>query len=265
LKLHRDILQPDNEAAGRKGRRRFPGDCGSRLAKSIAVLAIAGLNLACPRSYYSIPPERATELGNMFDTLSPEQLGFVRDWTNLDDAIQILRERGMTHVAENTNAPEGGRGISALTADFQHLIHIFRGRRYEQSIRLDLPAGELPMRYLLRVADYDGGLAIVALARDAAGFEPARLAIIPYSTMGAGEVSFADLSDLERRHNGMQDPIFVGYSLQDGITFIARDNEGVPWNYGYIISWDGSALRKRPVAFSELMMCDCIRGWAEGQ
>jgi hypothetical protein len=229
-----------------------------------AALAIAGAG--CARTYYSRPPERATALGNTFDTLSPAQLGFVQGQTRLEDAMGMMRSRGMTHVTENTNAAMRGTVVSVLSADFQYFLHIFRNRTYEQSVRLDFRNAELPQRYLLRVADYGEQKAIVALARDAAGFEPPVLFIVPYANGTAGRVSTVSLSDLEREHNGMQYPIFVGYDLRgDGLTFIARDRAGTPWENGYIISWDGSALRKRPVPFSQLIMCDCIRGWAEGE
>ncbi|MFH0884552.1 MAG: hypothetical protein V1861_02485 [Candidatus Micrarchaeota archaeon] len=261
MRLTRDI---DARALDRAG------DCRPRSAfrrfflAGVAALALAGSG--CTQAFYSRPPERVTQLGNAFDTLSAEQLGFVRGQTSLEDAMGIMRSQGMTHVVENTNVAMGGATISVLSADFQYLLHIFRNRTYEQSIRLGFRNAELPQRYLLRVADYGGQKAIVALARDAAGFEPPMLIIVPYANGTVGSVSSVSLSELEQRHNGMQSPIFVGYDLRgDGITFIARDRTGTPWENGYIISWDGSTLRKRPVPFSELIMCDCIRDWAQGE
>jgi hypothetical protein len=129
----------------------------------------------------------------------------------------------------------------------------------------------LPQRYALRVAERRGEKIIMALVRDAAGIEPAMMVFVPYSSNDTGgngtpgRPAYINISDLERRHNGMQDPLFVGYDLQAGITFIARDSEGVPWENGYLISWDGRSLGKTPVPFSELVMCDCVRSWAEGQ
>jgi len=264
--------KPEPGAHERKGGCE-PGNPWKRLflsgAAAFALAGAASLGLAgsgCARNFYSRPPERATELGNAFDTLSAEQLGFVRGRTRLEDAMAQMRRRGMTHVVENTNASAAGGAVSALSADFQYLLHIFRNRTYEQSVRLDFGNAELPQRYLLRVADYGAQKMIMALARDAAGFEPPMLMIAPYANGTVGRISAVNLSDLELAHNGMQDPIFVGYDLRgDGITFIARDRTGTPWENGYIISWDGRTLRKTPVPFSQLIMCDCIRGWAEGE
>jgi hypothetical protein len=236
-----------------------------------AALALSAAPAGCARSFYAVAPERATDLGNEFDTLTPEQLGFVRGGTTLDDAIRTMGGRGMTHVTENTNASSNSAVVSVVGADFQYILHIFRNRRYEQSIRLDLGTAELPQRYALRVAERMGEKIIMALVRDAAGIEPAMMVFIPYSSNSTGSNGtlgrpvYVNMSDLERRHNGMQDPLFVGYDLQAGITFIARDREGVPWETGYLLSWDGRNLGKAPVPFSDLMMCDCVRSWAERQ
>jgi hypothetical protein len=246
-------------------RRAFLRQCGRTVAGAAATLVLAGFGQACTRTYYARTPERAVELGNSYDSLSAAQLGFTSGETSLEDAVSRMQRQGLTHIAQNINVSADGGTLSVLTADFQHSIHIFRNRRYEQSVRLAITLGELPQRYELRVADYSGGKVIMALVRDAVEVEPPRLALIPYSNGVAGTVSYVNLREMERNNGGMQNPIFVGYDLNMGITFMARDRNGVPWENGYIISWDGSRLSEQPVPFMQLMKCDCIRDWAEAR
>lgn len=245
------------ESPERMGRREFL----RTVAGAAGALALSGT--ACTRSYFMRPPESVLELGNAFDDISAEALGFIRGGTTAEEAVRAMDRRGLTNIARNSNVPQHGMSIEAITADFQHCIHLFRDRKYEQSVRLEIGAAELPQRYLLRVADYGDGKMIVALIRDSAGGSGPRLALTPYSDGQVGTPSYHGLSELERRHGGMQYPVFVGYDLQFGITFIARDEQGVPWENGYVISWDGRRLAMRPVPFYDLMQCDCIRTWAE--
>jgi len=237
----------------------------AHLLEGAMILALVAPAAGCARAFYARAPEQATELGNAFDSLSPQALGFIKGRTRLEDAVRTMERRGIKHIVQNTTAGTGKGTTSALAGDFQHYIHIFRDERYEQSVRLAINPGELPARYAVRVADYSGSKMILALVRDAAGIERTMMAMIPYSKGAVGQIAYPDLSGLERRHGGMQYPIFLGYDLDMGITFIARDKEGVPWDSGYTLTWDGKKLRTSPVPFRDLMGCDCIRGWASEQ
>jgi len=137
--------------------------------------------------------------------------------------------------------------------------------KYERSLELEIAQGEFPHRYALRVANIPGdGFLVMVLIRDAIEVEPTRLFMVPYSNGEFGEPLRADLTELENRHNGLERPLFVGYDLGFGITFIARDRDGIPWENGYIIGWEGGRITKRPVSFYELMQCSCVSDWAAG-
>ncbi|MEW6035888.1 MAG: hypothetical protein AB1529_04705 [Candidatus Micrarchaeota archaeon] len=256
----------------RRGKDRFchEGSVASRRpAARILAAAVIAASLsfsACGRGYYAREPESVIYNENNRTELSAEQLGFARGATMPEEAAQMMRSRGLTHVVENTNVSGASGSVGALIADYQAVLHIFRNRRYEQSIRLDMTPGELPYGYALRVADTgDGRKVIMALIRDAAGTGNARMALVPYAEGRAGEPVYVDMGAMVRRHEGMQFPLFVGYDLVQGVTFIARDRNGIPWENGYLLTWDGTGLRSSPVPFDTLMGCDCVRGWAEGR
>jgi hypothetical protein len=230
-----------------------------RIGATLLLAAAAGC-----RGFYSCPTESVVFNQNNRRNLSAQELGFVRGETSYPDAEYEMERRGLTHIAKDTNVTGDAR-ISALTADYQHYVHIFVDGKYETSLELEIAQGEYPHRYALRVANIPGdGFLVMALIRDAIGIEPTRLFMVPYSNGEFGEPLRADLTGLENEHNGLQRPLFVGYDLGEGITFIARDREGVPWENGYILRWENGQITKRPVPFLELMQCSCVSDWAEG-
>jgi len=245
----------------------------SRMAKAVGTLFAGYAVLAepgCTRDFYGRAPETVVYVDNNHANLSATELGFRQGETTQEEAVRTMEGKGLTHVVEDINVPIGGEGetVSAVMADFQHSVHIFLDRRYDESVELDIERGEMPHRYTLRVADYEDGKIILVLIRDAIrdlegySIEPIRLALVPYSNGETGEPSYSDLSSLEREREGLQYPLFVGYDLEGGVTFIARDKKGMPWEQGYIISFDGSRLHWQPVSFIELMQCDCVGDWA---
>lgn len=186
----------------------------------------------------------------------------MRGQTTYVDAEYEMEARGLTHIAKDANVT-GDTRIDVLTADYQHSLHIFVDGKYETSVELGIAQGEYPHRYALRVANIpEDGFLIMALIRDAIGVEPTRLFMVPYSNGEFGEPRTEDLSRLERENNGLQRPLFVGYDLGFGITFIARDRDGVPWENGYIIKWEDGRITRSPVPFSKLMECSCVSDWA---
>lgn len=243
----------------------------STAARGIAASSLLN-SLGCGPGLYTREPEHVIYLENNHARLSAAELGFREGETDPDEAADIMRQRGLTHVVLDTNTSINARinrySVSALTADYQHNLHIFRNRKYEQTVDLEIPTAERPHRYALRVTDYQGKKMVLALIRDAItdvrgfGVEPPRMALIPYEEGAVGEIMYSQLRSLERRNGGLQYPLFVGYDLDAGITFIARDKRGRPWEDGYIVTWDGERLRGRPVGFLELMQCDCVGQWA---
>jgi len=228
------------------------------LVASLAFSTIAG----CSRQYYSREPEIVVFNASNRRSLSAQELGFVRGQTSYLDAEYEMERRGLTHIAKDTNIT-GNTRIDVFTADYQHSVHIFVGGKYETSVELEIAQGEYPHRYALRVANIPGdGFLIMALIRDAIGIEPTRIQMIRFENGTIGESITADLSALAQENNGLERPLFVGYDLGLGITFIARDREGVPWENGYIIKWENGRITKRAVPFSELMQCSCVSDWA---
>ena len=231
---------------------------GAALLAGMALEPLAG----CNRRYYARNPESVVFNENNRRNLSAQELGFVRGQTTPIDAEYEMGRRGLTHIAKDTNVT-GNTRIDALAADYQHSVHIFLNGKYETSVELDIERGEYPHRYALRVANVPGdGFMVMALMRDAVGIEPTRLAVAPFADGTAGEVFYVDFSGLERENNGLERPLFVGYDLGLGITFIARDRDGVPWENGYIIRWENRRMTKRPVPFTDLMKCSCVSDWA---
>ena len=198
-------------------------------------------------------------------SLSAVELGLIPGRTSFDDAKAEMARRGIAGIVESTNT-FGERSFRALTGTRQDSIHIFRGGAYEQSIQVNISAGTMPV-YTLRVANHGEQVMIVALTRDANAYlespppPSARLAIVPYGENGPASPIYFDLRELERENRGMQQPLLVGYDLKDGITFIAADNRGLAWAEGYILSFDGTELHRRPVGIEELAGCSCVMDW----
>jgi hypothetical protein len=233
----------------------------SAAAAYLALKPLAG----CSRRYYSREPEAVIFNDANRRDLSAQELGLVRGQTKILDAEFAMERRGLTHIAKDTNIT-GDTRIEIITADYQHSVHVFVNGKYEASLDLGIEVGEYPHRYALRVANIPGdGFMVMALIRDAVGIEPTRLAMVPYSGGEFGEPHTEDLTGMERGNGGLERPLFVGYDLGEGITFIARDGNGDPWENGYIIGWENGRMTKRAVPFAELMQCSCVSDWAASE
>lgn len=231
------------------------------LVASLALSTIAG----CSRRYYSREPEAVIFNDANRRDLSAQELGLVRGQTKILDAEYAMERRGLTHIAKDTNIT-GDTRIEALTADYQHSVHVFVNGKYEASLDLGIEVGEYPHRYAVRVANIPGdGFMVIALIRDAVGIEPTRLVMVPYSGGEFGEPHREDLTGLERENGGLERSLFVGYDLGEGITFIARDSNGIPWENGYIIKWEDGRITKGAIPFAELMQCSCVSDWAASE
>ena len=254
MEKSKTVTKPD---AAPPTRREFLKMAGAGL-----LLAAGAGNLAGCRGLYSSAPENVVFNQNNRRNLSAQELGFVRGETSYLEAEYEMERQGLTHIAKDTNVT-GSTRIDALTADYQHSVHIFVDGKYETSVELGIVRGEYPHRYALRVANIPGdGFMIMALIRDAIGVEATRFRMIRFENGAVGESTTVDLSEIEQENNGLERPLFVGYDLGLGITFIARDREGVPWENGYIISWENGRMVRRPVPFIELMQCSCVSDWA---
>ncbi len=231
-------------------------------AASALLLQCPSLN--CTPAFYSITPERIAFNDRNSRDLTAESLGLREGETTMERAVEAMRERGLTNIETNSYY-ESGRSFGLLIADYQTAVHVFRNGRYSRTVGLGIGPGLLPHRYAIRAAYREGADIAVVLVRDAAGIEEPRLSLVSFPPGEAPAVDTKSLARLSRRHGGMQYPLFVGYDIGAGITFIARDAGGTPWENGYIVSYDGSTLRVRPVPFMELMQCSCVHDWARGQ
>ncbi|MDD2655550.1 MAG: hypothetical protein PHQ80_02675 [Candidatus ainarchaeum sp.] len=203
--------------------------------------------------------------------ISAERLGFVAGSTTVEDAISMMSGMGILNILKDTNAETGdGRTLTALAADRQECIHIFRAGVYEKSLPVALPHSGMSQILAMRPANFGGGITIMVMAQDMrASADPSIpdnpvLAFIPYGP--AHQPVIEDISWLQRMHGGILSPLFVGYDLDFSITFVARDNAGLPWDDGYFVGFDGSRAIFREESFYALYWgCDCIRNWAEGE
>jgi hypothetical protein len=203
--------------------------------------------------------------------ISAEELGFIGGTTTLDDAIAKMSSKGILNIIQDTNAAAGdGRTLTALAADRQESVHVFRGLVYERSIPLVLPHSGMSQMLAVKPANYGGNITIMVMASDMRSTadksipEKPALAFLPYGTNHLPVVE--DISWLHQLHGGIFRPLFVGYDLDFTITFIARDNSGLPWDTGYLVGFNGRNATFLERSFSELYWgCDCIRKWADGE
>lgn len=225
--------------------------------------------LACQRLYGSSAPRQPAHCGAR--NISAEELGFAAGTTTLEDAISIMSRRGILNILEDTNMETGdGRALTVLAADRQESVHVFRDWIYEKSIPLALPHSGMSQILAVKPANFGGNITIMVMAQDMRSSadksipEKPALAFLPYGSNHLPVVE--DISWMQRSHGGIFRPLFVGYDLEFTITFIARDNSGIPWGKGYFVGFNGRRAAFRPEDYSVLYWgCDCIRNWADGE
>jgi hypothetical protein len=203
--------------------------------------------------------------------ISAEQLGFISGSTTIEDAISIMSGRGILNILKDTNTETGDRkAFTALVADRQESVHVFRSGIYEKSIPLALPHSGMSQMLAVKPANFGGNITIMVMASDMRSSadesipEKPVLAFLPYGSNHQPVID--DISWLQRMHGGIFTPLFVGYDLDFTITFVARGNNGLPWGKGYFVGFNGRRATFREEGFSVLYWgCDCIRTWADGE
>jgi len=235
-----------------------------RRAMTLAIAALLG-SCAAPR----VGPE-PLRIEN-WDDLSQEQLGFVKGQTGFAEAVEALRRRGLTGIAQDTFVGADSRVISVLTADYQSRVHAFENGRYRGSTSVH-SEGLLPYGFALHTAASTDGLVVLALYRDpveatsgAVRAREPRLSLLIERPDGFALLRTIPLGALVAEHGGLQRPLFVGRDLDEGLMFLGRDREGAVWSTAYLLSIRHGQLGLATLPIEAAARCACVRDYLQGE
>ncbi|MFH1394356.1 MAG: hypothetical protein ABII71_00835 [Candidatus Micrarchaeota archaeon] len=233
-----------------------------------AVAITAALTGFCGCGLFASEPMRL-DIASM-DTVRAKQLGFKRGKTSVEQAKAMMEKRKMTGIVLESYAAPGKNLFDILAADYQEQIHVFKNMSYEGSITLRTK-GVPPYGFGIRLAETKGRLALLVLYRDPLDnaihvdfgmkAQPPRIDVYLRTSKGWAREGGYSLGKMAESHGGLTDPLFVGHSLDDGITFIARNLKGTAWSNGYFISFNGEGLQiTKGDSLSTLTHgCSCVR------
>lgn len=205
-----------------------------------------------------------------WNDLDERQLGLSRT-TSIAEAVRSAKVSGLTGVRTDTylSEPEG-LVLGALGADYQTRVQVFENDRYVQSVTL-AAGGVLPYGVVPRLARSRGQTLLIVLYRDpmelTSPLAPAhgpRLEVFRRHDGGFTPVKTFPLDGLRSATGGIASPIFVGHDLDEGVIFLARDNEGAVWKNAYLMSLSGGECVLKELPLDEAARCSCVRDYIYG-
>jgi hypothetical protein len=234
-------------------------------AKAAAIgasLATGGCSLIWPRLM-----ERPLTEGAI-DRSGELSAGFVKGKTGIDDAINAMRQKGIGGITGSLYVNSAGTGVTALGADYQGRIFVFENETYAQNASLSYGGLGTPYAIRLLVGNNGGKTTILAFSKDYTakypGDKPPRLDVFTSGDDGFEYSSTFFLGQIAEKNNGIVRPLFVGAEIDEGVAFIARDNEGNVWGRAYRVSVHGSELYYKQMTFYDALLIPEIENYVYG-
>ncbi len=210
------------------------------------------------------------------ETFSAKELGLVKGETTAAALIDRMKQKGMTGIT--TDDLVHGKHYQAVSADYQKKIDIFEQDSYSHSVRLD--CNSIPYDLGIRFGSFRNRLFLlvmygdpISLVKNRHGLtpQPPKLEVFKYQDNGFSKHEGVDLKRLSERNMGLRDPFFVSWNLEDGILFLARDDEGTAWRKAYYIRMiesdqKGPSVRiGEPVSLRQALECSCVQEYIYGE
>ncbi len=206
-------------------------------------------------------------------SIDADDLGFVKGRTEADDARKMMEARGLTGIVRESGVYMD-KTLEVIASDYQPELHLFESGTYQRSIPLKTD-GVPPYGFGLRLATSEGKTYLLALYRDPLDMvksfdhgmpvEPPRIDIFQLTEDSFRRKGRLRLSKISKTHGGLNDPLFVGHNLEDGITLLARGSNGAIWGKAYhlkLVKNEDGRMRLRITGWDPLSVvakCSCVQ------
>jgi len=193
--------------------------------------------------------------------LSADSLGLRRGVSKLDDVKESLRKRASNVVsAQGLDAKGGNAMIEALSADGMAQLLIFKNNKFEKALPVGCEKGTNTKMYL-HVAKTEGTNAVIVVSQEirSRGI-PSVIVVLDRDPPKRYAIAYDFFPEWFK---GVVDPLMVGGDLdKDGVTFVARGENHLPWDNALILKCDGKKVEVRQVSMQEAAQgCECIGEW----
>jgi hypothetical protein len=168
-----------------------------------------------------------------------------------------LEALGATNIA-TAHGVDGDEAIAAMTADRARVVLLFRGGRLHRSLPIGCDPGT-NTRVYLHLAEAEGATAVILVA---AGVRcrgvPAVFVLLDRAAPRRYVIAFDHFPEWFR---GVVDPKIVGTRLALGVTFVARGDDGLPWQSALLLACDGRSVSVTPFSMRRALGCSCLYNW----
>jgi hypothetical protein len=209
-------------------------------------------------------------------TFLADDFSLVKGKSTPDELVSRMKSQGLTGITRDSTLLND-KLFAAVTADYQEKAHIFEAGQYSHSIRLN-PGRSIPYDQGLRFGSYNDHTFLLAIYGDAIGLvkngpaaSPPRLEAFEYTDGRFEKHGRMSLQKVSCPNGGLRDPFFVGWSLDDGILFLARGDDGFVWGSAYHIRMEETGSGKirpvitEPIPLRQALNCSCVQDYVYGE
>lgn len=184
--------------------------------------------------------------------------------STLDETVEKLKKRGVSNItkARGLDAKNDNITIDAVTGDNFYHVLLFRNKVFHRALNIGADEGTATRIYL-HVAKAEGSNAIIVISPDLQHeFSSVVAVLLDKESPKRYFISTSYFPEWVR-YRGMSDPLINGTDLDgNGVTFVARGVDGMPWDKALVLRCDGKGLPQvTSIDMQKILHCDCIVDW----
>jgi len=184
--------------------------------------------------------------------------------STLDETMEKLKKRGVSNItkARGLDAKNDRITIDAVTGDNVYHVLLFRNKVFHRALNIGADEGTATRMYL-HVAKAEGSNAIIVISpRLEHDFSSVVAVLLDKESPKRYFISTSYFPEWVM-YRGMSDPLINGTDLDgQGITFVARGVDGMPWDKALVLRCDGKSLPQvTSIDMQKILHCECIVDW----
>jgi hypothetical protein len=214
------------------------------------IISLLLVGCAVPAPY--VPSHQAISPG-----ATSRDLSGLRRGLPFERARARLEQSGATNIAV-ARSVSNGVVVEAMTADLAPVVLLFRDGRLHRSLPIGCDAGT-NTRVYLHLAEAEGTAAVIVVAGELRSQGvPSVFVLLDREAPRRYVIAFDYFPEWFR---GVVDPKIVGTKLALGVTFVARGDDGLPWQRALVLACDGRSVSVTPLSMRKALGCECLYEW----
>ena len=184
--------------------------------------------------------------------------------STLDEIVEKLKKRGVSNItkARGLDVKNDRITIDVVTGDNFYHVLLFRNKVFHRALNIGADEGTATRIYL-HVAKAEGSNAIIVVSPDLQREVSSVVAVLLDRDVPKRYFISTSYFPEWVRFRGMGDPLINGTDLDgQGVTFVARGVDGMPWDKALVLRCDGKGPPQiTRIGMQKTLHCECIADW----